>query len=947
MLPLLLVLPFLFSVLAMVFSGVGRRTTAWIAGAVPLGGLAILLALTPAVLDGEIVRWSVPWVPQLGLDLTLRLDGYAWMFAGLVLGIGGLVVMYAHYYLGPQEKARRFFGYLLLFMGSMLGVVLAGNLLLMVVFWELTSISSFLLIGFWNHREDARDGARMALTITAGGGLALMGGVIMLGHVVGSYDLDVVLASGELVREHALYPWILVLVLAGVFTKSAQFPFHFWLPHAMAAPTPVSAYLHSATMVKAGVFLLARLHPVLAGTELFFYVVTITGALTLLVGAWFAIFQHDLKGLLAYSTISHLGLITLLFGLSTPLAVVAGLFHIINHATFKASLFMAAGIIDHETGTRDMRKLGNLRRYLPWTSALAIVASLAMAGIPLLNGFLSKEMFFAQALDIQGHDFVRNLVSVAALLFAIFGVAYSLRFVHDTFFGKGPREVDREVHEPPAFMQVPVAILVVLCVAVGIAPQLMVGPVLQAATLGVLGPQTPAYSLSVWHGLNLPLLMSLAGVVGGVVLYFGLRRLFDLHAIVRGSLGRRLFWINVEALFRLARRFTHSLANGSVQRSMLWLILAAVAAGLAPFLANGMAGLLDPAPLVRAGSQPMNRLALVLWVLLVGCTLATLALYRYRLLAVIVIGGVGLAVSLTFVALSAPDLALTQLLVEMVTVSLLLLALHYLPQGAPPERSWLRRSRDGLIATVAGAGVAALAYAMMTRPADTIAGEMLARSLPEAWGANVVNVILVDFRGFDTFGEITVFGIAGLVVHALVRRARMAPEKIMPGPPVKLPVPADLAQILFPLTVVVSAFLFLRGHNAPGGGFIAGLTLAVPLLIQYVIQGAESVESRFGFDYIRCIGLGLLVAAAGGIGSMFFGTPFLTSGHYDLEVPLLGTIPLASAMVFDTGVYLVVFGSTMLMLSMLGTIKPSKRMVAHRGVIDPMRRSAITGEALR
>src|SRR5690606_33205674 len=528
-------------------------------------------------------------------------------------------------------------------------------------------------------------------------------------------------------------------------------------------------------------------------------------------------------------------------------------------------------------------------------------------------------MFFAQALEIQGHDLVRHFVSIAALLFAIFGVAYSLRFVHDTFFGAGPREVDREVHEPPAFMQVPVAILVVLCVAVGVAPQLMVGPLLGAATQGVLGPATPEYSLSVWHGFNLPLAMSLAGVVGGVILYSGLRRLFDLHAIVRSSLGRKLFWINVEALFRTARRFTHSIANGSVQRSMLWLVLAAVAAGLAPFVANGMAGLLDPAPLVRAGSQPMNRLALVLWVLLVGCTLATLALYRYRLLAVVVIGGVGLAVSLTFVALSAPDLALTQLLVEMVTVSLLLLALHYLPQGGPPERSGLRRGRDGLIAAAAGSGVAALAYAMMTRPADTMAGELLARSLPEAWGSNVVNVILVDFRGFDTFGEITVLVTAGLAVHAMLRRARMAPEKILPGPPVKLPVPADLAQILFPLTVVVSVFLFLRGHNAPGGGFIAGLTLAVPLLIQYVIQGAESVESRFGFDYIRCIGAGLLIAAAGGVGSMLFGTPFLTSGHYDLHLPLIGTIPLASAIVFDIGVYLVVFGSTMLMLSMMGT----------------------------
>ncbi|HUG73492.1 MAG TPA: proton-conducting transporter membrane subunit, partial [Steroidobacteraceae bacterium] len=291
------------------------------------------------------------------------------------------------------DSAPRFFAFLLLFMGAMLGMVLAGDLLLLVVFWELTSISSFLLIGYWTHREDAREGARMALTITAAGGLALLGGVLLIGRIVGSYDLDAVLAAGPQIRAHADYPWVLGLVLAGVFTKSAQVPFHFWLPHAMAAPTPVSAYLHSATMVKAGVFLLARLHPVLSGTDMFFYVVTAVGAVTLLLGAWFAIFQHDLKGLLAYSTISHLGLITLLFGLSTPLAVVAGLFHILNHAAFKASLFMAAGIIEHETGTRDMRRLGNLRRVLPYTSVLAIVAALAMAGIPLLNGFLSKEMF--------------------------------------------------------------------------------------------------------------------------------------------------------------------------------------------------------------------------------------------------------------------------------------------------------------------------------------------------------------------------------------------------------------------------------------------------------------------------------------------------------------------------------------------------------------------------
>src|SRR5690606_1757847 len=386
--------------------------------------------------------------------------------------------------------------------------------------------------------------------------------------------------------------------------------------------------------------------------------------------------------------------------------------------------------------------------------------------------------------------------------------------------------------EPPRFMQVPVAVLVVTCVAVGVAPQWTIGPALATAARGVLGDALPDYSLAVWHGINTPLLMSFGGVVCGVLLYMGLRRLLDLHAIVRQSQGRRLFHLNIEALFRLGRRSTHAVANGSMQRSLLCLLLVAVAAGAAPFVA----GFGEPAPEVAFAGQPMVRLAWVLWLMLVACALATLALYRHRLLAVLVMGGCGLAVSMTFVALSAPDLALTQLLVELVTVALMLLGLHYLPKDSPPERSLPRRLRDGAVALVAGAGTAALAWAMMTRPpANAVAAELTARSLPEAWGSNVVNVILVDFRGFDTFGEITVFGIAGLAVHAMLRRARMAPEKVMPGPPVKLPVPADLSQMMFPLTLVVSIFLFLRGHNAPGGGFIAGLTLAVPLLIQYVI----------------------------------------------------------------------------------------------------------------
>jgi len=929
MLYLLLAMPFVAALAIALAARLPRRAIGWLAALVPLAGLGMVVSLAPQVMRGEIPRSVLPWLPQAGLMLDIRLDGLAWMFALLVLLIGVLVVMYARYYLSRSDSARRFFAFLLLFMGAMLGMVLSGNLLMLVVFWELTSISSFLLIGYWSHREDAREGARMALGITGGGGMALLAGVIILGRIVGSYDIEVVMASGELIRSSPWYPYALGLVLLGIFTKSAQFPFHFWLPHAMAAPTPVSAYLHSATMVKAGVFLLARLHPALAGTDLFFYVVSGVGAVTLLTGAWLAIFQHDLKGLLAYSTISHLGLITLLFGLSAPLAVVAGLFHILNHATFKASLFMAAGIIDHETGTRDMRRLGNLIRHLPFTSTLAIIATLAMAGIPLLNGFLSKEMFFAQALEIEGHDGMRMAMTIAAVLAGVFGVAYSLRFVHDTFFGRGPRAVEGDIHEPPRWMKIPVEVLVVLCLAVGIMPAWTIAPVLSMAAHGVLGSNVPEYSLAIWHGFSLPLLMSVAGVVGGVLLYFGLRRLLDLHAIVRGSLGRRIYLLNVERLYALANRFTRAIVNGSVQRSQLLLVLAAMALASVPLAGSG---LLWPDAWPAVTSLPL--LGWVCWFILVVGALVTLSLYRYRLRAVIVVGVVGLMVSLAFVWFSAPDLALTQLMVEIVSVCLMLLALNYLPKEAVPERARWRRWRDVALALTAGGGLAALVYAMLTRPSQTIAGEILARAYPEAHGLNVVNVILVDFRGFDTFGEITVFAIAGLIVHALLKRTRMAPEELVEGPPMPLPMAADLSQVLFPLALTVSIYLFLRGHNAPGGGFIAGLVLAVPVLLQYVIQGMERVERVLGLDYVRCMGIGLLVAAATGLAPVILGYPFLTSGYAGPVLPLIGEVPLTSASAFDVGVYLVVFGGAMLILRTLGGIRPSFLRQTYRGVIQ-------------
>jgi len=498
-------LPFAAAVVAGFLPTNARNAAAWLAGATTLISLALISAAFPTVAAGDVLRHEIEWMPTLGLNFVLRMDGFALLFAGLIMGIGGLVVLYARYYMSPEDPVPRFFAFLLFFMGSMTGMVLSGNLVQLVFFWELTSLFSFLLIAYWHHTAAARDGARMALTITAAGGLCLFAGVLVLGHIVGSYDLDAVLAAGDRIRSHSLYLPMLVLILLGALTKSAQFPFHFWVPHAMAAPTPVSAYLHSATLVKSGIFLLARLWPVLANTDAWFWIVGSAGVATLLLGAYIAIFQHDLKGLLAYSTISHLGLITLLLGLNSTLGLVAAIFHTINHATFKASLFMAAGIIDHETGTRDIRRLSGLIRFMPFTARLAMVAAAAMAGVPLLNGFISKEMFFAEALWAPApHPFIYDVMPIAAVIASAFSVTYSLRFIHGVFFGPDPVDLPRTPREPPGWMRFPVEILVLACIVVGVLPAVTVGPFLDIAVRSILGQATPHYSLGVWHGFNKP-----------------------------------------------------------------------------------------------------------------------------------------------------------------------------------------------------------------------------------------------------------------------------------------------------------------------------------------------------------------------------------------------------------------------------------------------------------
>ena len=914
-------LPFLGAFLPPLVERVTGNRTLLACGAAALPALALALLFNPArkVFAGETLHSTLSWIPSLDLSLAFRLDGLALLFAILVLGIGLLVILYARYYLSAKEKAGRFYAYLLLFMGAMLGVVTSDNLLLLVVFWELTSLSSFLLIGFWGHQTGARKGARMAMTVTGMGGLALLAGVLLIGDVVGSFSLTEVLASGDLIRGSELYPLILCLVLLGAFTKSAQFPFHFWLPHAMAAPTPVSAYLHSATMVKAGVFLLARLYPALAGTDLWFEIVTLAGMATLLWGAAAALFQHDLKGLLAYSTISHLGLITLLFGLNSQLAAVAAVFHIINHATFKASLFMAAGIIDHETGTRDMRRINGLWKYMPYTAVLAMVASAAMAGVPLLNGFLSKEMFFTETLQSEQLGALSWLLPLGATLGGVFSVAYSARFIHDVFFNGEPINLPKyPPHEPPRYMKVPVEILVALCVAVGVFPAITVAGLLAVAATATLGGELPEYHLAIWHGFNLPLVMSFIALFGGIFIYSQRRRLFDLYARLPEVDAKLVFEGRIQQLGRLASAITGRLQNGSLQSYVAWGVTL-----VAVILLTQMWHL--PALSLDVGMLPMDGVAILCTAMLVAAAFLTTILHRHRMTSIMSLSVVGLMVSLLFVRFSAPDLALTQLSVEVVTMLLLMLAMYFLPVRTKVESSSVRVLRDVLLALVVGAGVAVMAFLVMTGDTTTISQFFMDNSKSGGGGTNVVNVILVDFRGFDTFGEITVLGIAAMGIYALLKDLNLASAKYdsLGRPWAKDAHPLVLVTIsrpLLPLALLIAVYIFLRGHNLPGGGFVAGLITSVALVLQYVASGVGWVHSRMPGDYHPVVALGVLLAGLTGVGSWAFGYPFLTSSFTYVSLPVIGKFELATAMLFDTGVFLTVVGSTLLMLANLGKL---------------------------
>ncbi len=758
---------FLLAALAPLFHRWFGDRTSFVLAAFPAALALWFLNQLPAVMAGETLVLTMEWVPSLGMSLTFVVDGLSMLFALLVTGIGTFVLIYAGGYLRGHPDLVRFHLAILAFMVSMLGLVLADGLFTLFVFWELTSITSYLLIGF-NHTDlEARKSARQGLFVTVAGGLALMAGLVMLGVAGGSWSISELNAMDDLLREHELYTPLLICLLLGAFTKSAQFPFHFWLPNAMAAPTPVSAYLHSATMVKAGIYLLARLQPGLGGTELWTVTLSVVGALTMFTGAFLAIRHTNIKKLLAYSTVMALGTLTMLLGIGTEGAMVAFVTFLLAHSLYKGALFMVAGTLDHETGTKDVTAMGGLRPLMPITAAVAMIAALSLAGVPPLFGFIGKELMFESVLAASAW---RALIVLLAFSAAILTIAVAAIIALRPFFGQR-RQTPRVAHEAPASMLLGPAVLAVLSLLLGLLPALAGTGLLTAAASAVVG-EPVAVSLSLWHGINLPLLMSVVSLALGYMLFqrwdrvrARLARLDPL--IARGpESGYDAF---MDGVVVVSEWQTRILQNGYMRNYIMTMVVVLIA-----LLGNSL--LLRHSPQFAFSLDVRFHEATVVGTMVLGALFAAVA--RSRLGAVVSVGIMGFSIALLFILFSAPDLGITQLLVETLTVILLVLVLFRLPRFSNLSTP-IERVRDVAVAGSLGALITLLVLTSWSIDQFVpISDYMIENSVPLAHGRNIVNVILVDYRSLDTLGEIFVLALAAIGVFAMLKlRAPAKPKK--------------------------------------------------------------------------------------------------------------------------------------------------------------------------
>ncbi|MCM3254137.1 MULTISPECIES: Na+/H+ antiporter subunit A [Priestia] len=766
-----------------------RIHTGWFVLPLPLVLFIYFTQYISGVSKGETYLHSMKWIPSLGINFDAYVDGLGLLFSLLITGIGTLVILYSIYYLSKTKEALySFYVYLLLFMGSMLGVVLSDNLMSLYSFWELTSLSSFLLIGYWYKREKSQYGALKSMLITVFGGLSLLAGIVLLYIMTGTFSIREIISNVDVVTSSHLFIPALVLILLGAFTKSAQFPFHIWLPDAMEAPTPVSAYLHSATMVKAGIYLLARLSPVFAISATWFFVISITGLITLFWGSFSAVKQQDLKGILAFSTISQLGMIMSLIGVGSAaihydflddniylVALTAAVFHLINHATFKGSLFMVVGIVDHETGTRDIRKLGGLMSFMPVTFTIAIIGGFAMAGLPPFNGFLSKEMFFTGMVNVTKMDMYSMqtwgfLLPIIAWVGSIFTFVYSMILVFKTFTGKyQPEKLEKKPHEAPVGMLISPVILASLVVIFGFAPNLLESTLIEP-TMASIAPSLLAegkeYQVHIkfWHGFTPELFMTLGVITFGILLFMTLQKWSKIHTRFPSSLTlNNGYNYGIKGMEKGSTRIMKTLMTGFI-RDYLLIIFTFIGIVLLVTLFSQNAFAIDLKDTASIGVYEA-----ILAVVMVAATITTL-LAKSRLTAIISLGVVGYTLSLFFVLFRAPDLALTQLVIETVSVSLFLLCFYYLPEFRKRKVRVKFQLPNLLVALLVGTTVTLLGIsANSTKLFESISHYFIENSYEKAGGENMVNVILVDFRGFDTLFEITVLCIAALAIYGMIR----------------------------------------------------------------------------------------------------------------------------------------------------------------------------------
>jgi multicomponent Na+:H+ antiporter subunit A len=873
---------------------------AWLVGRSP--GSARILAAWPAVLTivfSTELRSTLragrrlielPWAGSLGLSLSFNIDGLGLLFALLITAIGTLVVLYASRYLAGHPQAGRFYASLFAFMGAMLGVALSDNILTLFVFWELTGFTSFLLIGFDHERDDARSAALQALVVTGAGGLALLAAGVLLVDMSGTTSLSAMAASREAIVAHPFYAAITTLVLLAAFTKSAQVPFHFWLSNAMAAPTPVSAYLHSATMVKAGVYLVARMTPILGATTLWTTAVTATGAVTMVAGAYRSVQETDLKRILAYSTVSALGVLMMLLGVGTREAIAAALVYLVAHACYKGALFLVAGAVEHETGTRDITALGGLRRAMPITAVAGSAAALSMAGVPLTLGFVGKDGAYEALL--HGDGWSAFLVALTVLASILLGLAGLLAGVVP-FGGQRPTVDVRESAWP---LWIPPLTLALSGVFAGVVPWTLAAP-LSAAAEAILN--TPVeMSLAVWHGLSAALILSVVTLVAVGAAYGG-RDVIRSRFWYPNHGTEQLYTGTLASLSAISRIIAPPLHSASLRSYVMVIVVTSIVLGGTSLITGPGVGAFAPEVNVRAHEL------LVVVVVIAGAVSATLA--KSTMAAVLSLGVVGYGVAMTFLLFGAPDLAMTQFSVETLTVLIYVLVFrHFRNLGGLSPR--IVRYRDAFIAGGIGTLIGGLVLSVSTTATAARLREYFVEFGPTlGHGRNIVNVILVDFRAFDTLGEITVLATAAIGVRALLRLG-VADVESPRDAPLTSTIFRTATRLLMPLLLLFSVFLLLRGHNEPGGGFVGGLVAAAAFALYAIAFGVERARKALLVTPLTLLGAGLFVALGSGVPAAVRGQPFLTAQW------ARGPVALGTPALFDFGVFLVVAGVVLMMV---------------------------------